>query len=71
MVVVIKMSRSLAYIYDKTKMKGIKMIRSIESNKKIEGCLICCELLFCIVFYNALELQSYSVNGQLLKIRQI
>lgn len=71
MVVVIKISRSLTYVYDKTKMKGIKMIRSIESNKKIDGCLLCCEPLFCIVFYNALELYSYSVNGQLLKVKQI
>jgi hypothetical protein len=71
MVALVEISRSLAYVYDKTKMKGIKMIRSIESSKKIDGCLLCCEPLFCVVFYNALELHSYSVNGQLLKVRQI
>lgn len=47
------------------------MIRSIESNKKLEGALLCSEQLFCIIIYNSLEMSSYSINGQLLKSRQI
>jgi hypothetical protein len=69
-VAIVKISRSLAYVYDKIKMRGIKMIRSFEASRNIEGSILCPEPLFCVVFYNALEMNCYSINGQLLKTRQ-
>jgi hypothetical protein len=54
LIIINKITRGLSYIYDKIKMKGVKMIRSIESHRKILGSLLCCNPLFCVVFYNPL-----------------
>lgn len=67
---VIKVSRSLTYVHDKIKMRGIKMIRSFEANRNVEGALLCPDPLFCLIYYNSLELCSYSINGQLLTLKQ-
>ena len=69
-VAIIKISRSLTYVYDKIKMRGIKMIRSFEANRNVEGTLLCPEPLFCAVLYSLMEICSYNINGQLLKTRQ-
>lgn len=70
MVTLIRASRALNYIYDKSKMKGVKMIRSLQIPKKVEGCLISTDPLFCFVVFTPLELYCYSGNGQLLATRQ-
>lgn len=51
-------------------MRGLKMLRSIESHKNIDGSLICVEPLFCLIIFNSLEISSYSINGQHLKTLQ-
>lgn len=61
----------MAYIHDKVKMQGIKMIRSFESKRKVFGAFICTNPLYCILFYNSLEVWVYSINGQFLKLRQV
>jgi hypothetical protein len=40
-VAIVKISRSLAYVHDKIKMRGIKMIRSFEATRNVEGALLC------------------------------
>lgn len=70
LVAVIKISRSLTYAHDKIKMRGIKMIRSFEANRNVDGAILCPDPLFCLIFYNSLEICSYSINGQLLKLKQ-
>lgn len=54
LVAIIKISRSLTYVHDKIKMRGIKMIRSIEANRNIDGALLCPDPLFCVIYYNSL-----------------
>jgi hypothetical protein len=71
LVVINKITRGLHYIYGKSKMKGTKMIRSIESKRKVHGSYICTNPLYCIVLFNLLEVYIYSINGQFLKLRQV
>ena len=71
LVIINKITRGLAYVNKKEKMKGCKMIRSIESKRKILGSYIITNPLYCVVFYNLLEINIYSVNGQFLKSKQI
>ena len=61
----------MTYVYNKRKLKGCKMIRSFESKRKVLGSYIVTNPLACLVFYNAFEVYVYSINGQLLKIKQI
>lgn len=70
LVAIIKISRSLTYAHDKIKMRGIKMIRSFEANRNVDGAILSPDPLFSVVFYNSLEICSYSINGQLLKTKQ-
>lgn len=71
LVTLIRASRSLNYVYDKFKMRGVKMIRSVETSKKVEECIISTDPLFCLVIYTSLELNCYSGNGQLLATKQV
>ncbi len=66
-----KITRGLNYVYDKIKMQGTKMIRSFESKRKVHGSYICSNPLYCVIFFNSLEVYIYSINGQFLKLRQI
>lgn len=52
-------------------MQGTKMIRSFESKRKVHGSYICSNPLYCVIFFNSLEVYIYSINGQFLKLRQI
>lgn len=70
LVTLIRASRSLNYVYDKFKMRGVKMIRSVEIPRKVEECLIATDPLFCIVVYTSLEFMCYSGNGQFLASKQ-
>lgn len=54
LVTLIRASRSLNYVYDKFKMRGVKMIRSLELPRKVEECLISTDPLFCLVVYTSL-----------------
>jgi hypothetical protein len=71
LVTLIRASRALNYIYDKTKMRGVKMIRAIEIPKRVEGCILSTDPLFCFIVYTALEIYCYSGNGQHLASRQV
>ena len=51
-------------------MQGSKMIRSFESKRKVQGSYICTNPIYCVVFYNSLEVYIYTINGQFLKLRQ-
>lgn len=54
LVIISKIFRSLAYVHEKIKMQGQKLIRSFESRRKIFGSFICTNPLYCVVFYNYL-----------------
>jgi hypothetical protein len=71
LIVVNKISRGLAYVHKKEKMKGCKMVRSLESKRKVLGSFLVTNPLYCIVYYNLLEVHVSSVNGQFLKSKQI
>ena len=71
LVVINKITRGLSYVNDKMKMQGTKMIRSFESKRKVQGSYICTNPIYCVVFFNSLEVYIYSINGQFLKLRQI
>ena len=66
LVTLIRARRCLNYVYDKFKMRGVKMIRALEIPRKVEDCLISTDPLFCLIVYTSLELYCYSGNGQLL-----
>jgi hypothetical protein len=70
LVTLIRASRALNYVYDKFKMRGIKMIRALEIPRKVEDCLISTDPLFCFVVHTSLDLYCYSGNGQLLASKQ-
>lgn len=40
LIVVAKASRGLSYVYDKTKLKGVKMLRSFEGSGRATGGLL-------------------------------
>ena len=46
------------------------MIRALELPRKVEDCIISTDPLFCFVVSTALEIYSYSGNGQLLATHQ-
>ena len=66
LVTLIRASRSLNYVYNKFKMRGVKMIRALELPRKVEDCIIATDPLFCFIITTSLELYCYSGNGQLL-----
>lgn len=37
----------------------------------MHGAYICTNPLYCVVFYNYLEVWIYSINGQFIKLRQV